>query len=65
MDNGSCLRGLWHGASAGAALSAHLTLQLQPLTLQELLLAGAARGGALSLAGAITASNMFFCQQFG
>lgn len=39
--------GLWHGATAGAALSAHLTLTLQPLTMQELLLAGSP-GGSLS-----------------
>ncbi|CAK9111740.1 Hypothetical protein (Fragment), partial [Durusdinium trenchii] len=39
--------GLRHYASAGAALSAHLTLQLQPLTLHELLSAAGGGGGGI------------------
>lgn len=40
--------GRWHSAAVGAALSAHLTLALQPMTLQELLLAGGKRGEGLN-----------------
>lgn len=46
--------GRWHSAAVGAALSAHLTLALQPMTLQELLLAGGKRGEGLNgLPGAL------------